>query len=216
MATTDNHGIVIRLDIPPDHHPATVRGESPGANLGRRALTGIYDAYGKINDTAAAVADKGRLASAAQPFAEKAVANAGRAMATLKAQIEHLDGEIAQRLRPTVEPNLAGQIRAHWAGAPGAKALEGVRKAIADGDAATMSAVLSAPAYLSGLSDKSQAVLRLVAAEHFAPEQTARRNETVDALDRVEKANSHFMETIAGRLNEWRDDDARVIQENLT
>ena len=213
MSTTDNHGIVIRLDIPPDHHPAVVKGDGPGATLGRAALTGIYEAYGKINDTAAKVADKGRLASAAQPFAERAVQQAGRAVTTLRKQVEHLDSEIATALKPPVEPNLAGQIRAHWA--QSGKALTGVKAAIDDGDTATMSAVLSAPAYLSGLTDKSQATLRLVAAAAVAPDMVARRGETADALARVERATDHFMQTIAGRLREWRDDDAKIIQESL-
>ncbi len=213
MSTRDKHGIVIRLDIPPDHHPAVVKGDSPGATLGRAALTGIYEAYGKINDTAAKVADKGRLASAAQPFAERAVQQAGRAVTTLRKQIAHLDGEIATALKPPVEPNLAGQIRSHWARS--GKALTGVKAAIDDGDAATMSAVLSAPAYLSGLTDKSQATLRLVAAAAVAPDMVAQRVEAAAALARVEAASDHFMQTIAARLREWRDDDAKIIQEAL-
>ena len=213
MPTHENHGVVIRLDIPPDHHPGTLRGDGPGAVLGREALTGIYEAYGKINDTAGRVTDKARLASAAQPFAERAVQRAGRAVTTLTAQVEHLDGEIATALRPPVEPGLAAQIRGHWAG--GGKALTGLRRAIADGDATTASAVLNAPAYLSGLTDKEQGVLRTIAAERFAPMQVARRAETFAALERVERATNHFMETIAGNLREWKDAESKIIEENL-
>lgn len=213
MSTRDKHGIVIRLDIPPDHHPAVVKGDGPGATLGRTALTGIYEAYGKINDTAAKVADKGRLASAAQPFAERAVQQAGRAVTTLRKQVEHLDSEIATALKPPVEPNLAGQIRGHWA--QSGKALTGVKAAIDDGDAATMSAVLNAPAYLSGLTDKNQAVLRLVAAQQFAPDMVAQRGEAADALERVERVTDHFMVTIADKLRDWRDEDGKVIEEAL-
>ncbi len=213
MTSSDNHGIVVRLDIPPDHHPAVIRGDGPGATLGRDALTGIYDAYGKINDTASKVADKGRLASAAQPFAERAVQRAGRAITTLRSQVEHLDDEIGKALRPPVEPGLAAQIRSHWARHD--KALSRLRRVIEDGDAATASAVLNAPAYLSGLSDKDQAILRQMAAQRFAPDKVARRDETTDALARVERATDHFMQTIAGQLREWRDDDAKIIQEAL-
>lgn len=83
------------------------------------------------------------------------------------------------------------------------------------GDAATMSAVLSAPAYLSGLTDKNQAVLRLVAAAAVAPDMVAQRGETADALARVERATDHFMQTIASKLRDWRDEDAKIIQEAL-
>lgn len=76
MSAAKEKGIVVRLDIPADHHPAVITGDSPGANLGREALSGLYDAYGKINDTAARVQDKARLAAAVQPFAESAVQRA--------------------------------------------------------------------------------------------------------------------------------------------
>lgn len=213
MSTRDKHGIVIRLDIPPDHHPAVIKGDGPGATLGREALAGIYSCYGKVNDVAAQVEDKGRLASAAQPYCERAIQQAGRAMTTLRKQVEHLDSEIATALKPPVEPNLAGQIRAHWARS--GKALTGVKAAIYDGDTATMSAVLNAPAYLSGLDDKNQAVLRLMAAQQFAPDMVAQRGETADALERVERASDHFMQTIAGKLREWRDEDGKIIEEAL-
>ena len=138
---------------------------------------------------------------------------AGQVMGTLWAQVEHLDKEIAQTLKPPVEPALAAQIRAHWAG--NREALPGVKKAIDEGDVATMSAVLNAPAYLSGLSDKNQAVLRQVAARRLAPEKVRQRSEATDALERVEAATNHFMTTIADRLREWRDEDAKIIQEVL-
>ncbi len=209
----DQTGPIVRLDIPPDHHPAVVRGDGPGARLGRETLAGIYEAYGKINDVADKVRDKGRLATATQPYAERAIAMAGRAVATLTKQVAHLDTEIAGALKPTVEPGLAVQIRSHWAASNGQ--LSGLQKVIEGGDVATASAVLSAPAYLSGLSDANQGVLRLMAASKFAPDHVARRAETADALARVERASAHFTETIAGRLREWRDDDARLIQEAL-
>lgn len=216
MSKSNQDDVIVRLDIPPDHHPAVIKGDGPGAELGRGALTSLYDAYGRINDTAAKVDDKARLAAAAQPFAERAIQQAARAAATMRQQVEHLDKEIAGVLRAPVEPHLAGQVRSHWAQQAGAKALKGLREAIEAGDRETVSAVLHGPSYLSGLSPENQALLRRMAAEKFAPEQVARRAETADALARVERASSHFMETIAGRLREWRDDDSRIIEENLS
>jgi len=49
---------VVRIDIPPDHHPGVIRGDGPGAKLGQGALAALYDTCGKINDTAAGVQDK--------------------------------------------------------------------------------------------------------------------------------------------------------------
>ena len=79
-----------------------------------------------------------------------------------------------------------------------------------------MSAVLNTPAYLSGLSDENQALLRVVAARKMAPEQVQQRAETADAVQRVENAMGHFTTTIAANLREWRDEDSKIISENLT
>lgn len=75
---------------------------------------------------------------------------------------------------------------------------------------------LSAPAYLSGLTDEQHALVRTFAAQTLAPEQTAQRAETAEALARVTRANEHFMERIGNQLREWRDDDAKIIQEALS
>ena len=84
------------------------------------------------------------------------------------------------------------------------------------GDLTTIAAVLSAPAYLSGLTEKQHDLIRTFAAQTLAPEQTAQRAEAVEALGRVTKANDHFMERIGNQLREWRDDDAKIIQEALS
>jgi len=101
MATTDYHGVIVHLDIPLDHHPDVIMGDSTGATLGRQALIGIYETYGKINDRASRVQDKGRLASAAQLFAEVALNRVGRAITSLTQQIDHLDNEIGATLMPS-------------------------------------------------------------------------------------------------------------------
>jgi hypothetical protein len=207
-------GTVIHLSVPLDHHPGTIRGESPGASLGRAALSTLYDGAAAINTTAERVQDKARLASAAQPYAERALASAGRALATMRAQVGHLDREIASALRPTVDPTLAGQIRSHWA-RQGAGALPGLRAAIDQGDLATIGAVLGAPAYLSGLSPESMALLRDIAARRLAPAQVSARAETADALSRVERATSHFASSTAEKIREWRSVDDKIIREGL-
>ena len=134
-------------------------------------------------------------------------------METLKKQVEHLDSQIDTAISPPVEPNLAGQIRDYWANS--GSSLPGLRKAIEDGDAATMSAVLHTPAYLSGISDDNQEILRVVATKRYAPDKTVQRAEAADGLQRVERTTNFFMETIAGNLRKWRDDDAKIIQEGL-
>lgn len=215
MPTTDSETVPVRIDIPPDSHPAVIRGDGPGAELGRGALTAMYDVAGKVGDTAGRVQDKARLAAAAQPIIERGIQQANRAMTAMRQQVEHLDKEIAGVLRAPVEPHLAGQVRAHWAGQGNTKAFKGLHDAIEAGDRETVSAVLNAPSYLSGLSPENHALLRTMAARKFAPDKVARREETADALARVERATEHFTQAMAGRLRQWRDTDNEIIEKGL-
>lgn len=75
--------------------------------------------------------------------------------------------------------------------------------------------MLSAPAYLSGLSEKHQDQLRELAAAALVPEKVNAREETDAAMRQVERATDNFARTMADNLNEWRDRDAEMIQEAL-
>lgn len=213
MATEKDTAVIVRLDIPPSTHPATIKGKSPGANLGRATLTSIYDAYARVNDVASQVTDKGRLASAATPFIERAIKQAGRCIETLDQQIKSLDTLIAEKINTPVEPNLAGQIRSHFAARK--SAMSEIGAAIEAGDTATASAVLRGPAYLSGLTEKNQAVLRMVAGKRFAPDEVTARDEAVAARERVETAGDHFMETMAVNLRAWSDTDHKILEKEF-
>lgn len=212
-ADRDVDGVVVRLDISPSSHPSMIAGDSPGARLGRATLETIYSCYGKINDLAGQVKSKELLAASAQPFAERAIASAGRAMETLTAQLSHLDGEIATAITSSKNSPQAIEVRAYWRAQK--TPLRDLGDRFKAGDETTISAVLSAPAYLSGLSEKNQAALRLLAAGTLVPDKVAARAETDVALERVRAAADDFTETIAGRLREWRDRDAALIQETL-
>ncbi len=83
------------------------------------------------------------------------------------------------------------------------------------GELLTISAVLSAPAYLSGLSEKHQDQLRELAAMTLVPEKVNARKETDAAIQHVQRATDNFAKTMANNLNEWRDRDAEMIQETL-
>ena len=102
MPTKDT---IIRIDIPADHHPGMLKGDSLGTGIGREALAHIYDAYGKINDVARAVEDKGRLATLVQPFAETAIAKADTLLGKLRALDVHLRKTVNDALSPVQVPN---------------------------------------------------------------------------------------------------------------
>lgn len=200
----------IRIDIPPDHHPETLKGESHGTQAGKSALTHIYEAYGKINDAAKSVQDKGRLATRAQPFAEAAIRKADDSLVVLRGQQKHLKSEIDGLVKPSLPAQLAAEIRSYWASQKdtATKAMQLIKA----GDINTTAAILTGPAYLSGLDDEMQATLFDIATDTFASVQKQALNETDAALAKVERALDHFSQTMAGNIREWRDKDHQHLE----
>lgn len=107
----------------------------------------------------------------------------------------------------------AAEIRAHWRGQK--SPLLELSKIFQTGEILTISAVLSAPAYLSGLGEKHQGELRKLAATILVPDKVNAREETDAAIQHVERATDNFAKTMAANLNEWRDRDAELIEETL-
>ncbi len=108
----------------------------------------------------------------------------------------------------------AAEVRAHWRGQKKSPLLE-LSKIFQTGEILTISAVLSAPAYLSGLGEKHQGELRKLAATILVPDKVNAREETDAAIQHVERATDNFAKTMAANLNEWRDRDAELIEETL-
>ena len=124
-----------------------------------------------------------------------------------------MDGEIASAITAQKNSTQAAEVRAHWRGHK-SPILE-LGKIFQTGEILTISAVLSAPAYLSGLSEKHQDQLREIAAMTLVPEKVNARKETDAAIQHVGRATDNFARTMADNLNEWRDRDAELIQETL-
>ncbi len=203
----------VRIDIPLDHHPLAIKGDTPGAVNGRAALKTIYDAYGRINDTAEVVNDKGKLAQAAQPFAERAIAQAGRTAEGLASQISQLDTQMQQKLTHQPNSQQALEVRAYWARQDDVFGPASVK--VRAGDLVTISALLNAPAYLSGLTDEQQVILRNQALNTVAPELVQRRTEATRSLELVEVALNHFTKITSAKIVEWRDEDSKLLAERL-
>lgn len=215
---SDAEETVVRIDVPLDHHPKTVQGESPGAQAGRAALEVLYDAYGRVNTAAAEVKDLGRLATVAQPFVERAISKADRQLQRLRSQADHLDQEINEAITPKQSDAVAAEIRAHWKTKAGtgktssAKIFGELSALVRAGDLTTTSAVLSGLPYLSGLEPEQQAQLRVQAAEANVPEQVQARAETAKAIKQVDNALTGFTNVMVGRINTWGDADSKVLE----
>ena len=214
MASDNEDGVIVRLDIPLDHAPQVIAGDSSGARSGRMALEAIYVGLGKINDLAKTVESKPLLAEKVLTFAEGVVERTGKSLTALEGIIKAHDAEIARVLKPPVQPVLQQEIRAHFAG--GRDPFIKIKAQIDAGNMEVVSATLHVSPFLSGLDAKQQGVLRQEAARVLAPAQVAARAEAVDAIARVRKSNEHFQSTVANLIRTWQSTDAKVIRETLT
>lgn len=95
---------------------------------------------------------------------------------------QRLGVAIDEALAPAARTCEAAEIRGHFASLPDADRFKLLEERVEAGDAETVHAVLSAPPFLSGLSDTQRAALRAQAEQRFAPELVARRA-GLDALE---------------------------------
>ncbi len=95
---------------------------------------------------------------------------------------ERLGVAIDEALVPEQRTCEAAEIRGHFASLPEADRFKLAEERIEAGDTETTNALLSAPAYLSGLNETQRVGLRQKAEQHFAGELVARRH-GMDALE---------------------------------
>lgn len=188
------------ITVPIDHHPGMVRGDGPSANAARAAMAALHDAWGHISRAAAdRSVDLPRLARAAQGAMERALTEADKATAAINKHVTNLETAIVAATQPRQDPALATEIRGYWRSVGWDKGLIPAVEA----DARTASAVLSAPAYLSGLDAKKHELVRLAAKKAHAPEQSAALEEALLARERVETASTRMIEIVAPRIRQW-------------
>lgn len=200
---------IVRLDLPSYTHPDTIKGDTPGAEIARQALGELYSVAGEINDTAASVKEKRRLCETARRVSERAIGKLDGAAEKIDFHVETFAKQIDAAVQPRISDTLAAELRAYFAKQD--KPALAVLGAIATGDARIASAILSAPALLSGLTDEEQSLARERAASKLAPEAVRAHTEAIKAAAQVRKAREGFTETMVGRIRSWADDDAKAI-----
>ncbi|TPO07133.1 hypothetical protein [Mesorhizobium sp. B1-1-5] len=106
----------------------------------------------------------------------EAVANQATVASTqAKRTSEALDNDIRSKLEISEGPR-SNEIRSHFKAMKNGDGLSLALKAIEAGDKETTAAILSGPAYLSGLSDEQQNMLRNQMALKFAGDLVSRKN----------------------------------------
>lgn len=134
------------------------------------------------------------LAAASAQALQRATLTIDRRYAELKSYGETLAKNVAEaiedKFRKTPEGlSIAASIRDHVKGL-GDKKLEFVFGAVRNNDKRTVSAVLAAPAFLSGLKDKQHEVVREMAARQWAPVDHAQHGAIEKILDYIRNAGN--------------------------
>lgn len=205
--------------MPLDLTPGAVLGDGPSAKEARTALSGLEQAWNLIREAASSddvkVAD---LAKHGQKALETGLAKVDRAEAAVTAQVAAISSSIDAIIMPPQSDEFAGEIRTYWRhqntdirnGKQHVKSLSSLIEAVKQ-DKRTVSAILSAPAYLSGLSDDNMAVLRDQAVSTWAPDQQAKLNEAKASLSRVQKARDRAISFLAPKIRTWAEPESTAL-----
>ncbi len=194
------------VDIPSGIHPAMAGtkafpdGEAPGSLIATERFMAdarsSLEAVNTLRQTADPTATEAAHIIRVNQSTELAMAKIGRSYDTarraLDADEQALRAEInnAARLTPTAH---APEIRAVIRSLPEGERYSAILKAMQEGDAATMAAVLDAPGITSGLSDQQRDNLKAMHVNRVAPDQLKR-------LEAVTKARSRVLESFDAAL----------------
>lgn len=126
-----------------------------------------------------------------QDLADKVFARIAKAMdgtrANLEKGITHLEQELSAPVASRAAHPVASEIRAHVKALPASKLHTFIQQAIEGGDHDTVTAVLGAPAYLSGLTPEFQAIYRRQFHERNSPHLAKRLRAMQGAKGMIEE-----------------------------
>lgn len=119
---------------------------------------------------------------------ETALKQADAAHRTIQAQIKVVQGELQRAVEASTTSQLATEIRAHCKSQP--SAVQFVSQLIASRDARSVSAVLGAPAFLSGLTEEMKTALTHKWNAERDPTLTGKLSLLEKASERLERAGA--------------------------
>lgn len=105
----------------------------------------------------------------------------------LERGIAHIEAQLSAPITAKASHPLASEVRAFLRDMPLTERVTFVRRAILSGDDVTATAVLGAPAYLSGIDEKMKPVLVRTYHEHNAPDEAAKLKTMQGAKSLIEE-----------------------------
>lgn len=201
----------VGIQIPLDAHPDVIRGKSSLLEPARQASRVMWDVWNKVKVATGEVTDKKRLAGVAQKAVERAFQVTETNVKYLKKSRGVLIEQVAATVTPKAPDALGVEIRAHFKS--GNKAFFEVGAAIQKGDKRTVAAVLTAPAYLSGLDDKQYNTLLDMAKKQLCPEDSGTIMDIDNAVARLERSAEQMSTTFAPLIREWLGNDEKALED---
>lgn len=180
-----------------EEHGAAVAPAVTALDAMHAALASVIDARAKSDRDPELGAESARVLKVAD-YADKLSTSATRsydaANAHLQSQIKSVQTELNQAVTTGTHTALAGEIRAH---AKSHKSpMQFVSELIASGDAQSVSAVLGAPPYLSGLTEQMRAALTTQWNAKRNPSLTAKLALLEAASERLDRAGVAFFPNV--------------------
>lgn len=162
----------------------------------KAAFTEAFASLRAIHDAKAAVADDPTLNEAGallkvSDFAERRMIAKvyplwDTASSTLNAKVEAWEKEMTKEVVSQASQMVSGEIRAHMKGLTQGERMGAISQAIRDGDSVVASAVLGAPAMLSGLDEEMKQILLREYHEKFNPGLAKRLRAVTAARDLID------------------------------
>lgn len=154
-----------------------------------QSITKVHDAREKARTNP--TWNEAQQVIATQDYADKVFARIAKTFDSVRANLEkgiaHLEGELSKPVESKAAGTIAAEVRAHIKGLSSGERMKVVQQAIDDGDHIVATAVLGAPAMLSGIDPKMQQTLTRFYHERHNPATTKRLKAMQGARDLIEK-----------------------------
>jgi hypothetical protein len=190
----------VSLDLDPEAAMLTIADydDDTASYVGpaKTAFTEAYTTLRAVHDAKAAAAEDPTLNEAGQllkvdDYASKRMLTKvypawDAASASLNSKVEAWEKEMTKEVVSKASQMVSGEIRAHFKGLKTGERMVTISQAIREGDEVVASAVLGAPAMLSGLDDEMKAVLLREYHERFNPGLAKRLRAVTAARDLID------------------------------
>jgi hypothetical protein len=197
---SDEIDVRVSLDLDPEAAMGTIQDYDDDTasyvSGAKSAFTEAFTSLRAIHDAKAAVADDPTLNEAGQllkvdDFAQKRMLSKvyplwDTASANLNDKVAVWEKEMTKEVVSKASQQVSSEVRAHMKGLKTGERMAAISQAIRDGDEVVASAVLGAPAMLSGLDDEMKGILLREYHERFNPALAKRLRAVTAARDLID------------------------------